>query len=51
LLVGLVSGATSYAVAFVVPAACYVMLLGFGLAARRAAVIRSDAVTAPAGGH
>lgn len=50
LLVGLVSGATSYAVAFVVPAACYVMLLGFGLAARRAAVIRSDAA-APAGGH
>ena len=50
LLVGLVSGATSYASAFVVPAACYALLLGFGLAARRAAVLEvGDAV--PAAGH
>ena len=33
LLVGAVSGATSYATAFVVPAACYLVLLVFGLAA------------------
>lgn len=50
LLVGLVSGATSYATAFVVPAACYAVLIGFALAARRAAVIRSGAAPA-AGGH
>ena len=50
LLVGLVSGATSYAVAFVVPAACYVLLLGFGLAAARAAVINGG-VTGAVGGH
>ena len=50
LLVGLVSGATSYATAFVVPAACYALLLGFGLAARRAVVLEAgDAV--PATGH
>ncbi len=35
LLVGAVSGATSYAAAFVVPAACYLVLLVFGLAAAR----------------
>jgi MFS transporter, FHS family, L-fucose permease len=46
LLVGLVSGATSYAVAFVVPAACYVLLFAFGLTARRAAVIRSSTTSA-----
>lgn len=35
LVVGAVSGATSYAAAFVVPAACYLVLLVFGLAAAR----------------
>lgn len=50
LLVGLVSGATSYAIAFIVPAACYALLLGFGLAARRAAVLRTSAA-ATASGH
>lgn len=40
LLVGLVSGATSYAAAFVVPAACYALLFGFGIAAARTSVIR-----------
>lgn len=50
LLVGLVSGATSYATAFIVPAACYALLLGFGLAARRAAVLRTSAA-ATASGH
>jgi len=49
LLVGLVSGATSYATAFVVPAACYVLLVGFGLAARRATVLRSGAAPGAAG--
>ena len=38
LLVGAVSGATSYATAFVVPAACYLVLLVFGLAAAGAKV-------------
>jgi len=50
LLVGAVSGATSYAVAFVVPAACYIILLGFGLAAARAAVIHGG-THAAASGH
>ena len=50
LLVGLVSGATSYATAFIVPAACYALLLGFGLAPRGAAVIRSGKAV-PAAGH
>ncbi|AOL95692.1 sugar MFS transporter [Porphyrobacter sp. LM 6] len=49
LLVGLASGATSYATAFVVPAACYVVLLGFGLAARRAAVLRTGSAASSAG--
>lgn len=49
LLVGLVSGATSYATAFIVPAACYAALLGFGLAARGAAVLRSGTAAASAG--
>ena len=35
-LVGLVSGATSYVTAFVVPAACYFLLCLFALATRRA---------------
>lgn len=50
LLVGALSGATSYAAAFVVPAACYLVLLLFGLAAARAAVIH-DSASAGAGGH
>lgn len=50
LLVGAVSGATSYAVAFVVPAACYLVLMMFGLAAARAAVIH-DGLSAGPGGH
>jgi FHS family L-fucose permease-like MFS transporter len=49
LLVGLVSGATNYATAFIVPAACYALLVGFGLAARRAAVLRSGAAPGAAG--
>jgi FHS family L-fucose permease-like MFS transporter len=50
LLVGAVSGVTSYAAAFVVPAACYLVLVVFGLSAARAAVIH-DGVTAGSGGH
>lgn len=50
LVVGAVSGATSYAAAFVVPAVCYLVLVGFGLAAARAAVIQDGASAAP-GGH
>ena len=49
-LVGLVSGATSYATALIVPAACYALLLGFGLAARRSAALRSGTAL-PAAGH
>lgn len=46
ILVGLVSGATSYATAFIVPAICYALLLGFALAAGRVAAHRSgDAVS------
>ncbi len=37
-LVGLVSGMTSYATAFIVPAICYLMLAGFAVAASRAAI-------------
>jgi FHS family L-fucose permease-like MFS transporter len=36
-LVGLVSGATSYATAFVIPAICYALLLAFAFAAYRVA--------------
>ncbi|OYY72561.1 glucose/galactose MFS transporter [Sphingomonas sp. 28-63-12] len=50
LLVGLVSGATSYTTAFVVPAICYAALFGFALAARRVVVARSGAAVA-FGGH
>ena len=50
LLVGAVSGATSYATAFVVPGACYLVLLVFGLAAARAAVIH-DGAGGAARGH
>lgn len=45
-LVGIVSGATSYATAFVVPAVCYALLCGFALAASRAAVTRRGEPTA-----
>ena len=46
-LVGLVSGATSYGTAFIVPAICYALLVGFALAASRAAVKhRADNPTA-----
>lgn len=51
LLVGLVSGATSYAVAFVVPAACYVLLTGFSLAAARAPIISASGAGACPTGH
>lgn len=37
-LVGLVSGATSYGAAFIVPAACYAILVAFAIAASRASV-------------
>ncbi len=46
LLVGVVSGATSYVTAFVVPAMCYAMLVGFALAAGRAAIARRGDVVA-----
>ncbi len=49
LLAGLVSGATSYATAFLVPALCYAMLLAFGAAAARAPVLRSGPVAVAAG--
>ncbi len=46
-LVGLVSGMTSYATAFIVPAICYLMLAGFAVAASRAAMRhRGDSTTA-----
>ncbi len=46
-LVGLVSGMTSYATAFIVPAICYLMLAGFAVAASRAAIRhRGDSATA-----
>lgn len=41
-IVGLVSGATSYVTAFIVPAACYAVLVGFAFAARRADVHLRD---------
>jgi FHS family L-fucose permease-like MFS transporter len=41
-LVGIVSGATSYVTAFIVPAICYALLTGFALAARRAPVRAGD---------
>ncbi|MBB5712675.1 MFS transporter [Sphingomonas xinjiangensis] len=42
LLVGLVSQSSGYAFALVVPAACYVLLTVFALAARRAPVVERD---------
>ena len=41
-LVGLVSGATSYVTAFIVPAICYAILFAFAVAARRARVELRD---------
>ncbi|HYI42337.1 MAG TPA: sugar MFS transporter [Sphingomicrobium sp.] len=41
-LVGLVSGASDYVTAFIVPAICYAILCGFALAARRADVRLRD---------
>ena len=41
-LVGLVSGATDYVTAFIVPAICYAVLCGFAIAARRARVSLRD---------
>ncbi len=49
-LVGLVSGMTSYVTAFIVPAICYLMLVGFAVAASRAA-IRHVGDSATAGVH
>lgn len=49
LLVGAVSGATSYVVAFVVPAVCYALLLAFGVAAKRARVIHANSPVATVG--
>lgn len=49
ILVGLVSGATSYATAFIVPAICYALLLGFALAAGRVAASRSGDAGSVAG--
>ena len=42
LLVGLVSGAYGYAFALIVPAACYVALCVFAIAAGRAPVVRAE---------
>ncbi|MFZ1741984.1 MAG: MFS transporter, partial [Pontixanthobacter sp.] len=51
ILVGLVSGMSSYIVAFVVPAACYALLLTFGIAANRAPVNRDGESAVVTGGH
>ena len=45
-LVGAVSGAAGYAVAFCVPAACYALLCGFSLAAGKTAAVRKVEETA-----
>lgn len=45
-LVGFVSQRSDYVTSFIVPAACYAMLLGFALAARRARVRRAGEVAA-----
>ena len=47
-LVGAVSGAAGYAVAFCVPAACYALLCGFSLAAGSTAPVRKVEETATA---
>lgn len=49
LVSGAVSGATSYAVSFIVPALCYAALTGFAIAAGRTSPKRH--VDAQAGGH
>ena len=49
LVSGVVSGATSYAVSFIVPAVCYAALTVFAVLAGRSAPQRQ--VDAPAGGH
>ena len=49
IVVGLVSGATSYVTAFLVPAACYAMLLAFGIGAGRSKVVRSGETVAVSG--
>jgi FHS family L-fucose permease-like MFS transporter len=49
LVVGVVSGATSYTTAFVVPAICYALLFGFSLAAGRTSGRRSSAAIELAG--
>jgi FHS family L-fucose permease-like MFS transporter len=54
LLVGMVSDAASYTFALIVPAVCYALILGFGIAARRTpAVARSpdEAAAAMSHGH
>jgi FHS family L-fucose permease-like MFS transporter len=54
LLVGAVSDAASYTFALIVPAVCYALILGFGIAARRTpAVARSpdEAAAAMSHGH
>lgn len=45
-LVGLVSGATSYGIAFIIPAACYALLVGFATLAGRAAISRATGAVA-----
>jgi FHS family L-fucose permease-like MFS transporter len=45
LLVGAVSDKTGYAVALIVPAACYLMLCLFAVLAGRAPIVRQDAET------
>ncbi len=50
-LVGLVSGATSYTTAFIVPAICYAILCGFAIAASRAKVQPREDLPAAAAIH
>ena len=50
-LVGLVSGASSYVTAFIVPAACYALIAGFALAAAKAVRVHRDGDTAAASLH
>lgn len=50
-LTGLVSGATSYVFAFIVPAICYALLIVFALAAGRAAVVKRSTEASGAMGH
>lgn len=50
-LVGLVSGASSYVTAFIVPAVCYALIAGFALAAAKAARVHRDGVAAAASLH